>query len=70
MKSKTAKAIIKILERNGFVQTRQSGSHVIMVHSDSGTMVPIPVHGKSRQLPIGTFLAVVKQSRIPKKFWK
>lgn len=34
-------------------------------------MVPVPLHGCNKVLPIGTFLAIVKQSGIdPQKFKK
>ncbi len=41
----TAKDFIKILEKNGFVLTRQSGSHMIYRNSD-GIRATIPFHTK------------------------
>ena len=69
MKSLSARKIIKILEKNNFTLTRQKGSHVIFKHLD-GIMVPVPLHAKTKPLPIGTFLAIVRQSKIPKQEWK
>jgi len=33
----------------------------------SGIVVPVPLHGKSRPIPQGTLLAIIKQSKIPKE---
>ncbi len=62
-----AKALIAILEKHGFVVTRQRGSHLIFTQETTGIMVPVPVHGKNKPLFIGTFMAIVKQSKIPKE---
>lgn len=70
MKSLTAKQVIKILEKNGFVLSRQKGSHKILRHPEFKIIVPIPMHGKNKAIPIGTFLAIIKQSKIPKKDFK
>jgi predicted RNA binding protein YcfA (HicA-like mRNA interferase family) len=70
MKSKTAKQIIKVLLQNGFVLSRQKGSHSIYKHTEMGTIVPVPLHGKTKTVPIGTFLAIVEQSKIPKNKFK
>jgi len=39
----TAKKLIKILHKKGFVKVRQSGSHTIFRNSE-GNRVTIPVH--------------------------
>jgi predicted RNA binding protein YcfA (HicA-like mRNA interferase family) len=39
----TAKAIIKVLEKNGFVLARQSGSHKIYINP-VGRRVTVPYH--------------------------
>lgn len=70
MRPLNAGKIIEVLEANGFVLSRQKGSHMIWKNPESGVIVPIPLHGKSRPLPIGTFLAIVKQSKIPKEKFK
>lgn len=70
MKSLSAGKIARILRRNGFVMSRQKGSHQIWKNTGSGIIVPVPLHGKSKLLPIGTFLAIVKQSKIPKNQFK
>jgi predicted RNA binding protein YcfA (HicA-like mRNA interferase family) len=63
----TAKKLISILQANGFVLSRQKGSHQIFLHSTTGTMVPVPLHGKNSPIHIGTLLAIIKQSKIPKE---
>ncbi|MEK9180145.1 MAG: type II toxin-antitoxin system HicA family toxin [Patescibacteria group bacterium] len=66
MKPLSAKELVKILTKHEFVLARQKGSHQIYRHKVSGTMVPVPLHGGAKPIPIGTFLAIVKQSKIPK----
>lgn len=67
MKPLTAKQVVKILTENGFILSRQKGSHQIFKHKDSGTMVPVPFHGGNKPIFIGTFLAIIKQSKISKE---
>jgi len=70
MKSLSAGKIAKILRRDGFVLSRQKGSHQIWRNPTNGVIVPVPFHSKSKPFPIGTFLAIVKQSKIPKSQFK
>ncbi|MBU6481428.1 MAG: type II toxin-antitoxin system HicA family toxin [Nitrospirae bacterium] len=53
----------KILEKHGFHEIRQRGSHVVMQRrTDAGTItVPIPDH---QELAIGTLLSIIRQSGI------
>lgn len=67
MRPLTAKEVIHILQLHGFVLSRQKGSHQIYRNAESGVIVPVPVHGTNKSLPIGTFLAIVKQSKIPRE---
>lgn len=67
MRPINAEKIIKILKTNGFILSRQKGSHMIWKNPASGIIVPVPLHGKSKPLPVGTFLAIVKQSKISKE---
>ena len=67
----TAKKLAQILLTNGFILSRQKGSHQIYKNIFTGIIVPVPLHGKNKPLPFGTFLAIIKQSKIPKdKFSK
>jgi predicted RNA binding protein YcfA (HicA-like mRNA interferase family) len=68
MKPLTAKQTARILEANGFVISRQKGSHIIYKNAN-GVIVPVPTHGGNKPIPIGTFLAIVKQSGVgPESF--
>jgi predicted RNA binding protein YcfA (HicA-like mRNA interferase family) len=65
------KAIIKILESNGFTYIRQSGSHYIMKNIKEDFIVVVPFHGGNQELTPGTFKDIIKQSKLPKgKFTK
>lgn len=70
MRPLTAKEIIKILEANGFALSRQKGSHMIFKNLATGTIVPVPLHGGNKPIHIGTFLAIVKQSKLPREVFK
>ena len=70
MRPLPAKHIVKVLLKYGFVLVRQRGSHQIYRHLESGIMVPVPLHGGNKPLPLGTFLAIVKQSKILKAKFK
>lgn len=64
MKSLTARQIVTVLQKNGFVLVRQKGSHAIWKHERLAKMVSIPMHGGNRPIPIGTCRQIVKQSGI------
>ena len=69
MRPITAKKLIKILLAHGFILTRQKGSHAIY-RNDDGVVVPVPMHGKNKPIHIGTFMAIIKQSKISKDEFK
>lgn len=54
-----ARELIRFLVRQGYRKTRQSGSHLILEHSDRKTLV-IPVHASD--LPKGLFLRILKDA--------
>lgn len=56
----TPRDLRRILEQNGFVFTRQSGSHAIFKHPVSGRRVVLPVH--SKDIPTGTLHAILKDA--------
>ena len=49
--------IIKALERLGFVQMRQRGSHVVMRNGSCGCVVPL-----HREVKTGTLAGLVRQA--------
>jgi predicted RNA binding protein YcfA (HicA-like mRNA interferase family) len=55
----------RILQQHGFVEVRRRGSHIVMQRrTDAGSLtVPIPDH---RELAIGTLLAIIRQSGVPR----
>lgn len=58
----TAKQIIKLLERKGFINVRQSGSHAIFRHPN-GTRATVPLHG-SKNLGKGLLKQIMKDANI------
>jgi predicted RNA binding protein YcfA (HicA-like mRNA interferase family) len=50
--------VIKKLQRAGFVETHQRGSHLYFKSKDGTKMVIVPVHG-SKDIPIGTLYNIV-----------
>jgi predicted RNA binding protein YcfA (HicA-like mRNA interferase family) len=53
-----ARELVRFLCAKGYVETRQTGSHLILKHLD-GKMVIVPVH-RAKDLPRGLFLRVLK----------
>ena len=53
------KELIKLLQNNGFIFARQSGSHAIYRKSEN-IMVVVPIH--NRDIPIGTLNAILKDA--------
>ena len=56
----TPRELRRLLEQNGFVFTRQSGSHAIFKHPASKRRVVLPIH--SRDIPTGTLHAILKDA--------
>lgn len=60
----TAKHLIKILENHGFLFKRAKGSHHVYYKAETKTTVIVPVH--SKDMPKGTFYAILRQAGIDK----
>ncbi len=58
------KDLIKKLEKLGFTKDHQTGSHLIMYHTEDNRRAVIPIHLK--ELPKGTLMAILRESRISK----
>jgi len=65
MKLLTAKRIIQVLKRIGFLKVRQKGSHVIMRHPD-GRMTVVPIH-RGEDIGPGLSLEIIKDTKLSKK---
>ena len=59
----SGKAVVRALERAGFVIHRQTSSHVFLRHRETGATVIAPVHD-SRDLPRGTLQNILRRARL------
>jgi predicted RNA binding protein YcfA (HicA-like mRNA interferase family) len=55
----TSKEVIKLLEKNGWSEARQNGSHKIFRHTENPNNVSVPVHS-GKDIPIGTLKSILK----------
>ena len=58
--SLTAAQVAGALKRGGFVERRQRGSHLLLIHPATDARVTVPMH--TGDLPRGTVRAIVRQS--------
>ena len=61
----TARKVIKILEKKGFVLDRVKGSHHIYYNPETKKRVVVPIHKK--ELPKGTLMEILRQAGIGKE---
>ena len=61
----SGKQVCEVLEKHGFIQVRQRGSHIIMQKRlpDTTITVPVPNHTEIR---IGTLQSIIRQSGLNK----
>jgi predicted RNA binding protein YcfA (HicA-like mRNA interferase family) len=66
--SLSGKQLCRILEKDGYVFVRQTGSHQIYQKKseDGNITIPIPVHS-NKPLKKGTFHAILKKAGISKE---
>ena len=60
LKNVKAKDVIRLLENEGFIIQRQSGTHIVL--RKNGKTVVVPVH--KQVIPIGTLKSIEKQSEL------
>ena len=60
MASFKAREVVKILQKLGYVQKRQTGSHLIMYHPKLKRIIPVPMHVKD--LKKGLVRGIIKQA--------
>jgi predicted RNA binding protein YcfA (HicA-like mRNA interferase family) len=54
------RAVIRFLERNGFVLDHVSGSHLVYYHPSSKRRAVVPKH--NRDIPKGTLLSLLREA--------
>lgn len=54
--------LVRVLKKLGFLEKRQKGSHLIMVHDAKNKQITIPIHNKP--LKKGTLAAILRQGEI------
>ncbi len=59
----SSRHLITVLEKNGFQFISQKGSHKKYRRHDRTVIVPDP----KKEIPIGTFLSIVRQSGLDRK---
>ncbi|OGY35970.1 MAG: hypothetical protein A3E36_00465 [Candidatus Andersenbacteria bacterium RIFCSPHIGHO2_12_FULL_45_11b] len=57
--------VVKVLKRIGFVEHRQTGSHLILVHRTKRRIIPVPIH--VREMKRGLLTAIIKQAGLTQK---
>lgn len=61
--------VCAVLERHGFVEVRQKGSHIIMQLRTETTTVTVPVPNH-KELKIGTLQSIIRQSGLPRALFE
>ena len=59
----SAKKVIKVLGKYGFIIYRQTESHIHLWNDEKRILVTVPNH---KELAKGTLLAIIKQSKLGK----
>ena len=59
------KEVVKILKKLGFIEKRQSGSHLIMYNSELEKIIPVPMH--TTDLKKGLVKGIIKQANSSEK---
>lgn len=62
----SGKKCVQVLQNNGFELRRQKGSHIILRHSYTKTIVTVPNH---KALDRGTLRAIIRQSGLDLKLF-
>ncbi len=58
--------ILKVLQKHGFYYVSRNGSHIKYRKAGAPTLTVI-VPGDKKQIPMGTFHSILKQSALSKK---
>lgn len=65
MSSFKAREIVKILKKLGYIEKRQTGSHLIMFNPELKLIIPVPIHTK--ELKKGLVRAIIKEASSTEK---
>jgi predicted RNA binding protein YcfA (HicA-like mRNA interferase family) len=65
----SAHEVCQILERQGFMNVRQQGSHIIMQKQTEGSTITVPVPNYS-EIRIGTLQSIIRQSGLPRSLFE
>ena len=57
-----SKELVKLLKKNGFLEKRQTGSHLQMLNKDKRLLVTVPIHNKD--LKRKTLHSILKSAQI------
>jgi len=61
--SLTAREVLRALKRAGFVEDRQRGSHLILVHPETRARTVVPIHaGRTIKEPL--LRAIIRDARL------
>ncbi len=65
MASFKSREVVRILEKLGYIQKRQTGSHLIMYNPQKNRIIPIPMHNKD--IKKGLLRGIIKQAESTEK---
>ncbi len=68
MKNITGKKLCKILEQNGWVLVRISGSHHVFTKTGEDAKIVVPVHG-NKEIKTGLLRAILKTAGLLSAFF-
>ncbi len=60
MASFKPREVVSILQKLGFNEKRQTGSHKVMYHPDTKKIVPVPIHPKD--IKKGLMKGIIKEA--------
>jgi len=61
LRSLSGTDVCRILERNGFLEMRRRGSHIVMQKNVEGSTVTVPVPDH-KEIKTGTLSSIIRQS--------
>ncbi|MEK6301141.1 MAG: type II toxin-antitoxin system HicA family toxin [Acidobacteriota bacterium] len=69
LRALSGREVCAILTRNGFVEVRQRGSHVVMQKRTEGSTITVPVPRHASLKP-GTLKSIIRQSELPRSLFE